>query len=275
MGRRTRPWTIWSLRGLASRLTSGQARPAYRGASDWRGGDGPLGVTKGTSDNPLYHAFLEAGASAGQGTTDDPNGYDPEGVSRGSTAPPGSGRRCSAARGPPAPVACRAANLSLITRATVERIAVSGNRACGVTFSHRGESRTVEARTGGDRVRRCAQLAPDPHAVGHRTGRSSARSRHRGPVRSSGGRPEPAGPRLGRDHAVALHPLVSGAHDSTARSTSAACGRRMVPDARRARRVQPLRGRRPRSRQPGRRLSQSCSTTSGRSATSTKGRNSG
>ena len=118
-----------------------------RGASDWRalgnGGDGPLGVTKGTSDNPLYHAFLEAGATAGQGTTDDPNGYDPEGVSRLDRTTR-NGRRCSAAVAHLHPSLSRA-NLSLITRATVERIAVSGNRACGVAFSHRGESRTVEA----------------------------------------------------------------------------------------------------------------------------------
>ena len=31
-----------------------------RGPSDWRGVDGPLRVTKGTFDNPLYDAFLEA-----------------------------------------------------------------------------------------------------------------------------------------------------------------------------------------------------------------------
>ena len=51
-----------------------------RGANDWRGGDGPLGVTRGATENPLYDAFLESGAQAGQGTTDDPNGYNPEGV---------------------------------------------------------------------------------------------------------------------------------------------------------------------------------------------------
>ena len=114
-----------------------------RGASDWRGGDGPLGVTKGTSDNPLYHAFLEAGAKAGQGTTDDPNGYNPEGVSRLDRTT-SNGRRCSAAIAHLHPALSRA-NLDLITGATVERIAISGNRACGVTFSHGGERRTVEA----------------------------------------------------------------------------------------------------------------------------------
>ncbi|MBT7613213.1 MAG: choline dehydrogenase, partial [Rhodospirillaceae bacterium] len=36
-----------------------------RGPNDWRGGDGPLGVTKGSYENPIYDAFLEAGEQAG------------------------------------------------------------------------------------------------------------------------------------------------------------------------------------------------------------------
>ncbi len=45
-----------------------------RGADDWRGADGPLGVTKGHYENLLFDAFLEAGDQAGQGTTEDLNG---------------------------------------------------------------------------------------------------------------------------------------------------------------------------------------------------------
>ena len=50
-----------------------------RGANDWRGGDGPLGVTRGSLDNPLYDAFIEAGGQSGQGQSDDLNAYKPEG----------------------------------------------------------------------------------------------------------------------------------------------------------------------------------------------------
>ena len=114
-----------------------------RGPDDWRGGDGPLGVTRGSSDNPLYDAFLEAGAQAGQGTTDDPNGYDPEGVSR-LDATRSNGRRCSAARAYLHPSLSRA-NLTLKTRAMVTRLVISGNRASGVVYTHGGESHTVEA----------------------------------------------------------------------------------------------------------------------------------
>ena len=114
-----------------------------RGANDWRGGDGPLGVTKGATENPLYDAFLEAGAQAGQGTTDDPNGYNPEGVSRFDRTTR-DGRRCSASVAHLRPALSRA-NLTLKTRAMVEKLVISGNRTSGVTFTHAGEKQTAEA----------------------------------------------------------------------------------------------------------------------------------
>ncbi|MGI9310400.1 MAG: GMC family oxidoreductase N-terminal domain-containing protein, partial [bacterium] len=53
-----------------------------RGENDWRGGAGPLGVTRGALDNPLFDALMEAGAQSGQGNSDDLNGYKPEGIAR-------------------------------------------------------------------------------------------------------------------------------------------------------------------------------------------------
>ncbi len=114
-----------------------------RGPNDWRGGDGPLGVTKGCYENPLYDAFLEAGEQAGQGRTDDPNGYQPEGVTR-LDATKKNGRRCSAAVAHLKPALARD-NLTLMTGAMVQNIVVDGNRASGVVFDHRGERHTVEA----------------------------------------------------------------------------------------------------------------------------------
>ena len=52
------------------------------GADDWRGGEGPLGVSPGSFESPLFDAFLEAGEQAGQGRSDDLNGFNPEGVAR-------------------------------------------------------------------------------------------------------------------------------------------------------------------------------------------------
>ncbi len=114
-----------------------------RGPNDWRGGDGPLGVTRGTFQNPLYDAFLEAGEQAGQGTTDDPNGFKPEGVTR-LDATKRNGRRCSAAVAYLKPALSRS-NLTLLTGAMVQKIILERNRASGIVFDRKGRRRTVEA----------------------------------------------------------------------------------------------------------------------------------
>ena len=112
------------------------------GASEWRGGDGPLGVVKGDYDNPLYDAFVEAGEQAGQGRTEDPNGFDPEGLSR-LDATKRYGRRCSAAVAHLRP-ALKRGNVTLMTRAMVERIELDGPRAVAVHFQHKGAVRRIE-----------------------------------------------------------------------------------------------------------------------------------
>jgi len=114
-----------------------------RGASDWRGGSGPLGVTRGCYENPLYDAFIEAGGQAGQGRTDDPNGYQPEGVTRLDSTKK-NGRRCSAAVAHLRPALSRS-NLTLKTRAMVNRIVVEGNRAVGVDYEQNGVHHSVRA----------------------------------------------------------------------------------------------------------------------------------
>ncbi|MFN5828208.1 MAG: GMC family oxidoreductase N-terminal domain-containing protein, partial [Rhodobacterales bacterium] len=49
------------------------------GDPEWRGHDGPLHVTRGPRDNPLFGAFIEAGRQAGYPVTDDYNGRAQEG----------------------------------------------------------------------------------------------------------------------------------------------------------------------------------------------------
>ncbi len=96
------------------------------GADEWRGDNGPLGVTKGYYDNPLYDAFLDAGEQAGQGRSQDLNGFQPEGVAR-LDATKRYGRRCSAAVAHLRPALSRP-NLTLLTRAMVHSITFEGNR---------------------------------------------------------------------------------------------------------------------------------------------------
>ncbi|MEM7429012.1 MAG: choline dehydrogenase, partial [Pseudomonadota bacterium] len=112
-----------------------------RGASDWRGDSGPLGVTKGYLENVLFDAFLEAGEQSGQGRTDDLNAYKPEGVSR-LDATKKDGRRCSAAVAHLRPALARS-NLDLLTDAQVSRIIVEGNRVSGIEYTRHGESERV------------------------------------------------------------------------------------------------------------------------------------
>lgn len=114
-----------------------------RGANDWRGADGRLGVTRGKLDNPMFDAFIEAGAQSGQGTTDDPNGYNPEGLSRLDSTTR-HGRRSSAATAHLKPALSRP-NLHLATRALVHRILVENGRATGVVFNLHGKLLTARA----------------------------------------------------------------------------------------------------------------------------------
>ncbi|MFP6745259.1 MAG: choline dehydrogenase [Alphaproteobacteria bacterium] len=114
-----------------------------RGASDWRGGDGPLGVSQAGLENPLFDAFLEAGEQSGQGRTDDPNGYRPEGLARYDSTK-WNGSRCTAATAHLKPALGRP-NLRLKTRALARRVVVEGNRAVGIEYDHRDQRRTVRA----------------------------------------------------------------------------------------------------------------------------------
>ena len=108
-----------------------------RGESVWRGGSGPLGVTQGTLQNPLFDALYEAGKQSGQGTSDDLNGYKPEGIARLDSTTR-YGRRCSAAVAHLKP-ALRRPNLTLQTRALSRKLIIENGRATGVEYEVNGQ----------------------------------------------------------------------------------------------------------------------------------------
>lgn len=112
-----------------------------RGADEWRGDSGPLGVTRGSMENPLIDAMWEAGDTSGQGQSDDLNGFRPEGVARLDRTTRG-GRRCSAAVAHLRPALARP-GVRLVTGALVHRIEIDHGIARGVRFSLRG--RMMEA----------------------------------------------------------------------------------------------------------------------------------
>ena len=114
-----------------------------RGENEWRGANGYLGVTKGSFNNPLFDALEEAGPQSGQGHSDDLNGYNPEGIAR-LDATRKNGRRCSAAVAHLRPAIARG-NVTLITRAQVEKINLNGNSATGISYRSKGKLHTTEA----------------------------------------------------------------------------------------------------------------------------------
>jgi choline dehydrogenase len=120
-----------------------KAERNQRGENPWHGGSGPLGVSKGASTNILYDAFVASGEEAGIGTSDDLNGYKPEGVGRYDSTK-WNGRRCSAAVAYLHPAASRP-NLTIVTEALVEKVVINGGRARSIVVRHRGRQYIVRA----------------------------------------------------------------------------------------------------------------------------------
>jgi 4-pyridoxate dehydrogenase len=114
------------------------------GESAWRGGTGPLGTQFAKTRDPLFEAWMEAGAAAGFPRNPDYNGAQQEGFGR-SQYTIRDGRRSSSARAYLRP-ARRRRNLHVETGAHVTRVLIEGTRAVGVEL----------LKGSGDRVRVCA-----------------------------------------------------------------------------------------------------------------------
>jgi choline dehydrogenase len=109
----------------------------------YRGHSGPLELERGPATNPLFGAFFEAAVQAGFSLTDDVNGYRQEGFAKFDRNVR-HGRRLSASRAYLRPVMHRP-NLTVRTRAMVEKVDFSGDRATGVTYRHKGRRQKVRA----------------------------------------------------------------------------------------------------------------------------------
>jgi choline dehydrogenase len=115
-----------------------------KGGEAYRGDKGPLFVTTGSSKNPLYQAFIEAGRQAGYPVTEDMNGYQQEGLGWMDMTTY-KGRRWSAARAHLRP-AERRGRVEVKTRALVTRVVFEGRRAAGVEYLKAGRVATARAR---------------------------------------------------------------------------------------------------------------------------------
>lgn len=113
------------------------------GGSEYRGDSGPLFVSTGACENPLFQAFIEAGRQAGYPYTADMNGFQQEGLGPMDMTVHG-GRRWSTASAYLRPALSRP-NLSVETGALITRILFEGTRAVGAEYARNGEIRRVTA----------------------------------------------------------------------------------------------------------------------------------
>jgi len=116
---------------------------SHGGETGWRGTDGPMHITRGPRDNPLYRAFVEAGAQAGYEVTQDYNGAQQEGFGAMEMTV-WNGRRWSAANAYLRPALARG-TVELVSSARVTRILFDGTRALGVEYERRGAMEQVMA----------------------------------------------------------------------------------------------------------------------------------
>lgn len=114
----------------------------HGGDPAWRGTDGPLHVSRGPRDNPLFAAFVDAGRQAGYQTTQDYNGEKQEGFGPMEQTV-WQGRRWSAANAYLRP-ALKRPNCTLV-QGLATRIVFEGTRAVGVEIVQGGQTQVLRA----------------------------------------------------------------------------------------------------------------------------------
>jgi choline dehydrogenase-like flavoprotein len=139
----------WASRGLPD-WSYDKVLPYFRkqeswegGASEYRGGDGPLATRKARYQDPLVDAYLAGAQDMGYALNDDYNGAVQDGFGRMQMTLR-KGRRESAATAYLHPVLSRA-NLTVRTDSLVTRVVLEGPRAVGVEYIRRNERSFVPA----------------------------------------------------------------------------------------------------------------------------------
>jgi len=113
------------------------------GASEYRGGDGPLTTRRSRYADSLFDAWLDAAVAVGHPVTEDYNGAEQHGFSRMQMTIK-DGRRCSAAAAYLRP-ALRRRNLRVQVNAHATRVILQHERAIGVEYVTGGERRLARA----------------------------------------------------------------------------------------------------------------------------------
>jgi choline dehydrogenase-like flavoprotein len=116
------------------------------GSDAYRGGDGPWYVHRSHTEEPVFHAFLEAGRQIGYAVVEDYNGAEQMGFARQQHTIR-RGRRVGNAEAFLLP-ALRRGNIRLEVGAHATRILIDGQRAVGVEYVQ--DRQTHTARAGAD-----------------------------------------------------------------------------------------------------------------------------
>ncbi|MBC3193403.1 choline dehydrogenase [Pseudonocardia sp. C8] len=111
------------------------------GPDEWRGANGPVHVGRAPAAHRFHDTFLRAGEQAGFPVTPDHNGYRQEGMHIAQVFIH-QGVRWSASRAYLRPAAWRP-NLTVLARATVERIEIHDGRATGIRVRVGTDTRVI------------------------------------------------------------------------------------------------------------------------------------
>ncbi|XP_028419099.1 choline dehydrogenase, mitochondrial-like [Dendronephthya gigantea] len=107
------------------------------GEDDYRGGSGPLHVSQGNWDNPLFKAFVDAAVQAGYKYTPDMNGYRQAGFGPMDMTIH-KGKRWSTANAYLKPVLGRT-NLVVLTETFTRKLCIENNKVVGVDYHNAGK----------------------------------------------------------------------------------------------------------------------------------------
>ncbi|MEL7453110.1 MAG: GMC oxidoreductase, partial [Pseudomonadota bacterium] len=134
-----------------------------KGGNDFHGTGGPLWVEEPPLDNPIYRAFIRAGAEAGYKLTDDFNGAQQEGFG-GYQRTIRDGERWSASFAYLRPIEDIRPNLTILSTGLVTRILTENGRAVGVEYVS-GKGKQAETVHASAEVIVCAGAVQSPQLL--------------------------------------------------------------------------------------------------------------
>ena len=108
------------------------------GEDDYRGGDGPLHVSQGNLDNPLFQGFIDAAIQAGYEYTPDMNGYQQAGFGPMDMTIY-KGKRWNTANAYLKPVLGRT-NLVVLTETSIKKLDIQNNKVVGLECHSAGRN---------------------------------------------------------------------------------------------------------------------------------------